>query len=438
MMMRCSSEIALVRLVSLRGRLSIVVAEQLRTLTMPAKRIVGAVLAVLGCAQIALAQPVPVFTGLGDLPGGDFFSSASGVSDDGQIVVGTGRVNDNLQAPLHLQSQAFRWTFSDGITGLGYPPGPGSGPIGLHTSSAFDVSGDGLTVVGSGNTGRAIRWTESDGWVSLGLLPTDQPTVGYSTVANGVSRDGSIIVGTQHQPTRVPRAQAFRWTAADGMVSLAGSEFFYDNEAFSVSTDGSVIVGYFDGPIGRQAFRWTMSQGMLGLGDLPDGNDASTARSVNADGSVIVGFGSSVLGQEAFRWTLDGGMVGLGDLPGGLWSSSATDVNADGTVVIGTSESANGSEAFVWTMQGGTRSLADILTFDCRLDLTGWTLVDATGVSADGRTIVGNGINPLGQNEAFIAIIPAPGAAGLLGLAVVFSTRRQRAHRTRMQGPWRS
>ena len=37
------------------------------------------------------------------------------------------------------------------------------------------------------------------------------------------------------------------------------------------------------------------------------------------------------------------------------------------------------------------------------LDVSGWTLSSATAISADGFTIVGNGTNPSGQYEAWVA-----------------------------------
>jgi hypothetical protein len=49
--------------------------------------------------------------------------------------------------------------------------------------------------------------------------------------------------------------------------------------------------------------------------------------------------------------------------------------------------------------------------------MTGWSLDLANGVSADGNTIVGFGRDPGGNNEAWIATLPAPGpipGAGLL------------------------
>jgi len=43
----------------------------------------------------------------------------------------------------------------------------------------------------------------------------------------------------------------------------------------------------------------------------------------------------------------------------------------------------------------------------------------AEGVSADGKTIVGSGRNPSGQAEGFVAVIPEPSTALLMGLGLV-------------------
>ncbi len=52
------------------------------------------------------------------------------------------------------------------------------------------------------------------------------------------------------------------------------------------------------------------------------------------------------------------------------------------------------------------RSLRDVLVTDYGSDLTGWTLERANGVSPDGLTIVGDGTNPNGDREAWIARLP--------------------------------
>jgi hypothetical protein len=51
------------------------------------------------------------------------------------------------------------------------------------------------------------------------------------------------------------------------------------------------------------------------------------------------------------------------------------------------------------------RNLQSVLTTDYRLDLTGWTLYEATGVSSNGQYIVGTGSYTNGPQQAWIASI---------------------------------
>jgi probable HAF family extracellular repeat protein len=182
-------------------------------------------------------------------------------------------------------------------------------------------------------------------------------------------------------------------------------------QAFAVSADGSVIVGAgFSSVSGsrREAFRWTESDGMVGLGNL--GNFDSVATAVSADGSVIVGYSRNAANaEEAFRWTESGGMVSLGDLPGQGFRSQANAVSADGSVVVGDSADdpiryGTNDHAFIWDEMNGIQNLKKVL-LDKGLDLSGWELFSATGVSADGRTVVGFGVNPAGDPEGWIAYL---------------------------------
>lgn len=74
----------------------------------------------------------------------------------------------------------------------------------------------------------------------------------------------------------------------------------------------------------------------------------------------------------------------------------------------------------------GMRALAQVLA-NLALDLTDWNLQVSRVISDDGFVIVGNGTNPSGFPEAWIAVIPEPGTGSLvlLGLAALGIRRRR-------------
>jgi probable HAF family extracellular repeat protein len=349
------------------------------------------------------------FQGLGKLSDGAFETQAYGVSADGadgSVVVGWAA----KYAPQAWE--AFRWTAADGMTGLGDLSG------GQFRSGANAVSADGFVIVGLGTTGsgpsdnvlEAFRWTASGGMQGLGDLSGGN----FESQAFGASADGAVVVG---YGISANGQEAFRWTAAGGMQGLGdlpGGDYL--SVARAVSADGSVVVGI--GTWGawwadqQYAFRWTASGGMQPLGALPGApSQTSRAYGVSADGSVVVGWSSSPNGTynyraEAFRWTASDGMQGLGDLPGGYFDSWAWAASADGAVIVGTSLTELYNEASIWDAAHGMRRLADVLEAEYGLDLTGWTLEYATAISPDGQAVVGWGINPGGWREAWLAVVP--------------------------------
>lgn len=328
------------------------------------------------------------FMPLGTLPtSGTFYSTATDVSFDGTVVVG--------RTSSGSSREAYRWTIEDGMVGLGDFSG------GSYASEARAVSADGTTVVGKGRTSTgdaAFRWTNTTGMLGIGTS--------YPSTAEGVSANGSVVVGT-HSPGG--GSQAYHLViGGSGITNLGGLPGGSGNsQAFDVSTDGAVVVGQSSSGSGSEAFQWTSSGGMAGLGDLTGGSFFSIATDVSADGSVIIGRSESAPSiDEAFRWTSGGGMVGLGDLTGGGFFSTANGVSGDGAVIVGQSESAFGREAFIWTSADGMRSVASLLT-TAGIDLIGWTLTEAMAISGDGNTIVGYGVNPDGNTEAWLANIAA-------------------------------
>jgi uncharacterized membrane protein len=175
---------------------------------------------------------------------------------------------------------------------------------------------------------------------------------------------------------------------------LDPSGAFGDDSAVSVNADGSAVVGnyYYGG-----AFLWTSAGGMQDLGRLP-GQGGSVAADLSADGTTAVGnsytwtTSTGYTFQHAFRHTSALGMQDLGVLPGYDFSW-ATGVSGDGSVVVGECSTWVGgysTRPFLWTRTLGMVDLESHLP-TLGVDLTGWTLGDVLGISADGSSIFGFG-----------------------------------------------
>ncbi|MBN1786989.1 MAG: hypothetical protein JW806_01190 [Sedimentisphaerales bacterium] len=350
---------------------------------------------------------------MGFLPGDDY-SFATAISADGNAVVGFSKLGSG-------DKEAFRWTASEGMIGLGFLPAD----FPVDDSAAWDVSADGAVIVGIGKlnwwygepwseTDEAFYWTESGGMQGLGVLPGADY---YRSTASGVSADGSVVVGT----SKVSYSDcAFRWTSENGMVSLGYlSDTYHTSGAKDVCADGSIVVGCSrSGPAITEAFRWTQSEGMVGLGFLPD-SQTSEAWCISADGSVVAGLSRYESGYEAFRWTATEGMTGLGFIESGALISAAFDMSADGSIIVGMSQTSDpnlGEVAFIWRDSFGMQSLKDVLENTYGLDLTDWTLISARGISADGLKIVGDGIDPNGHTQAWVATLEEPGPSVILSM----------------------
>jgi probable HAF family extracellular repeat protein len=391
----------------------------------PARRLLLASSSLVALATSVSPGHAQSFQGLGFIGSGPALTStAGGISADGSIVVGT--------AANAVSNQAFRWSAATGMVGLGAGPGGAFG-----SSAAGGVSADGSVLSASifGST-QAARWTAATGFQSL------EPMRTFSQ-SSAISADGNVIVGFTTGLPGATSGEAFRWTAATGVVGLGFLPGNAGSRALGIDADGGVIVGDSsplgagDG-LGIRAFRWTQPSGMISLGVLP-GDSGSSARAVTADGSTIFGSSSRSNGSgflvsgQAFRWTQATGMVGLGVLPGDNFSSAFA-VSADGAVMVGNSERiVNGTDAhpqhgILWDQVFGMQDLRQVLTTQYGINVTGWELTVPLSVSADGSAIAGFGIDPTGHTQAFLisgllvnrlvngTYVVAPGAHQAIGI----------------------
>ncbi len=391
------------------------------------------VVAALLVAGSGPAGALTTFQGLGDLPGGDFRSSGPAVSGDGRVVVG--------RSVGAAGFEGFRWEGGQ-MVGLGVFEN-GSCARGFHgrpdfCSEARDVSADGSVIVGQTATGsRSVRAFRSEaGTMGLIAMPTPGPSSVVFSEASAVSADGQVVAG---EISNADGIRAFRWTESTGAVPLGtiGDVPVGTSRARGISDDGNIVLGESVNPLTTstlEGFRWE-SGVMQGLGGLPGESLRGGAWDVSADGSVVVGRAySATEGQRPVRW-VNGVIEALPHLldVDGLRIGLASAVSADGRVVVGLEGQVIGGNrtAFIWDPENGIRSLQAVLEAELGSQLAGWRLEWATDISADGRTIVGNGINPSGRREAWIAtLLPEPHGGWLLGLAVLACRRRAAATRT--------
>lgn len=265
-------------------------------------------------------------------------SRVSGVSADGEKAA----LNALVFEGGKVVRRAFVWE------PLGRLPLDTAGRI---ASGANAISKDGRFIVGfladsawdefSGAAPRAVRWSSSSRSI---VNVINAPSGGASCTADGISRDGSVVVGRWRAGTSGPY-RAFRWTE-NGMSQDLGISEARD---VLVSADGKTVAGTFLTPAGAsRAFRWTEEASLEELGPLVGTDPKSEVSAISADGATIVGVThESANGPyRAFRWTKDGGIESLGV---GIARSSSNVVSADGTVIAGSYEVTAGQfSAFRW------------------------------------------------------------------------------------------
>jgi uncharacterized membrane protein len=299
------------------------------------------------------------------------------------------------------------------------------------------ISRDGRTIVGkvpdaNGHDQPAI-WTGGTSWGLLGPLVPNAvhclDILGYATATSG---DGRVVVGAGYIGTTPPedcsRATAFRWEESTGYV-LLGSLSGRDSRADAVSADGRVIVGFeaaTSGPVAINGAKWVDGREEIIRGPL---GPVGFAKAVNRDGSLIAGTACtpdlSNVTPNAFAWTAAGGVqcypveaprwVPWIDPLNTLYNVYIRAVSDDGRVMGGDIEfdTAKGEEESVVWFDGEPIFLRDYLRSNGYPDaFEGHSNTGRiTGVSSDGRVIVGHNGGPFGaiNRYGFIVILPELG-----------------------------
>ncbi len=345
--------------------------------------------------------------GIGHLPGGTY-STATGVSGDGSVVVGHG---DTPQG-----DRPIRWTLEGGPVNIGVPV------VGFPTLTlayAHSVSSDGLVIAGVADTLQVrfpFRWREASSFEVL------SPLLGANTVLSAVtSGNGSVIAGGAYDLIGLKAYRSLSNGALQSLGVLPGGTHSF---ATGIGANGSVIVGWSESGNGVKAFRWTPAGGMVDVSNstFPGAGTVAYATAVSEDGLTILLTREAATGQRyAFRWKP---IFGLQFLPnvlragGGAFFESPTATSADGRVIVGSSsprtDNGPGGAVIAFALAGAdvfdhSYYLQEYLS-RMGLDLTEWHLTAATGVSGDGLTIVGYGTRN-GLEEGWVARLQPAGCA---------------------------
>lgn len=234
----------------------------------------------------------------------------------------------------------------------------------------------------------------------LGGLNKDD--VNYSIAVNA---DGKAVVGMTKDVLASGIDRAFIWEKEHGMKLLGTLNEGRRSSAYAVGGNSNVVVvgeaGIDPAGLVRRAFIWTEKQGMKSLGTL-NGGISSSACGVSADGKAVVGYGND--GHDpnnlrSFIWTEEHDMKSLGTLEGHGLTVGA--VNADGKIIVGAARG-NCGGAVMWIEQEGMLFLERVLKEVLPI---GYSLQEATGISADGTIIVGNNIT-YGKGHSWLAYVP--------------------------------
>ena len=289
---------------------------------------------------------------------------------------------------------------------------------GISDMTVYDVSADGLIIVGTGNTMTGPVAFRADTWVvdedlvpiPVQLTITDtfytEQTLQTSS-AQAVSADGTIIAGFGGTKTG-NKAFVTTFLGIDGTTGEAILESYVlpaidggkwsEAYAMTVTDEGVIyIAGRSDSSKGPQACIWFQGDDpetpeveayvVKGIGGLSKKKYDSVATSIvyrpgsTAGDLMVVGYSQSILyPSEAFVWT--GNPVLEPDGPYTL---------PDG-----------GENEYIGYMYDLEKILTKTGAGEASLMGSSWILNEATGISGAGDRIVGWGINPEGGVEAWL------------------------------------
>jgi len=319
------------------------------------------------------------------------------------IPVGQGLADDVSNTGVVSGSSGFgtqywMWTVDGGSVQIGgVSPGAGVGGQGK-------ISSDGLFI--SGSTFNADEdWHEmsrydviAGEWTGFGPIPVIGQQIDAEVSSGwGISGDGRHIVGLGWTVLGTADTHVMQWTEGVGITDIGTMAEGQSARANSVNHDGTVIVGWQDGPTGfRQGSAWVNGVQELIFND--GGDPVSEAFDVSDDGVWAVGFavGGPFGAVDTWRYnTVTDTIETIPNLAvGGESRMGATAVNDDGSLIGGGTWGfgpAIFGRGFIWQEGVGTMTVADFLDRKGVVYPDGYNFAFVSAMSPDGKWIAGWG-----------------------------------------------
>jgi uncharacterized membrane protein len=346
---------------------------------------------------LTAALATPTFTPLGNLDGapgcnsnGCYWSADPRVSADGTTVVGESYNSGTGYSAVPFTP--FAWT-PNGFNAIG--------PTQRDLWGVRGIDAAGTVVVGTTWTAsRANGWRDQRG--ALGV-------VGRNAVVRAAAPDARRVAGIDSQSNAT---EVWVWSVRTGAVAvmpMPGIGEIGVGPEVALSADGTTVGGQLRLPnFDSTPVVWDRGQVVL-LGDLNLSDPSGSVTDLSDNGGVAVGYSRLTgFGWAGFRWEAATGLVSLAGTSDQRNFSPARACNADASVIVGQMNVPYDTEprAWVWTAATGMEDLQErLLAQGLGPALRGWTLIEATDVSADGTVIVGNGLNPDGEEEAWVVTL---------------------------------
>ncbi len=304
----------------------------------------------------------------------------SQVFDTGDFAYMFGVSNNGVAAGNVMYSEHIMWTEESGTVTIGQPLS------GEQFGGQNSVSVDGKYISGTMTNPETMademaRYdTTTQQWLYAGAL-----TEGLETSAWGMSADGKTLVGLGFMNEIF--AHAVQWTEGGTLMDLGSSIPETSSRANGISDDGSIIVGWQDDDLNRNGVYWNKGEQVF-LKD-GDGENVGEVTAVSGNGKTMVGETDG----WPYIWTeADGYQEFPHQDP--MMEGGASAVNGNGDTVVGYyrpwGQGAFGGSGFIWTKEGGMKDL-NVYVAELGIDDQGMNFALPLGISRNGKYIVGIG-----------------------------------------------